>query len=252
MLLAPYLHPDKTMVTHPLEPVSVPFGDAQDALLKALANEPPDIDLSSSRPGVGGPSPVKTQSVGLINTRLASRGSHISSFTWESAATSTWLRYLLALAQSVGLVGFSAIQLNDGFPALPHQDKGNVGLSFAISFGNYSGGDLCIKLGEEETAKFRTDAEGVLFDGACTHWVDPFGGRRASAVFFEASRAIDAVPCDVRALCSLGFPWDTEGVRLLQALPPSLHFEDSSGYSVCIPSRERATIVTTTHPQCPG
>lgn len=76
---------------------------------------------------------------------------------------------------------FSTITLNRNFLCQPHKDKGNVGDSYIIGFGDYSGGELNIE-GVKHDIKYKF----LKFDGGKkTHWVEPFEGNRYTAVFYK-------------------------------------------------------------------
>lgn len=74
---------------------------------------------------------------------------------------------------------YTTIQVNKNVISPPHVDKNNVGPSYIIALGDYTGGELVIK-GEKHDIhnKFKK------FDGNQGHWVEPFTGTRYSLVFF--------------------------------------------------------------------
>lgn len=74
---------------------------------------------------------------------------------------------------------FTTIQLNKNILSPPHIDKNNVGLSYIIGLGDYTGGNLVIE-GKEYNIKNRFKK----FDGRLGHWVTPFQGSRYTLVFF--------------------------------------------------------------------
>jgi hypothetical protein len=74
---------------------------------------------------------------------------------------------------------FTTIQVNKNFACSPHIDKNNVGQSYIIGFGNYTGGELVV-----EGKFFNIKNRWKKFDGNKGHWVEPFEGTRYSLVFF--------------------------------------------------------------------
>jgi len=74
---------------------------------------------------------------------------------------------------------YTTIQVNKNVCSSPHVDKNNVGPSYIIGLGDYTGGDLCI-----EGKKCNIKNRWKLFDGTKGHWVEPFDGTRFSLVFF--------------------------------------------------------------------
>lgn len=74
---------------------------------------------------------------------------------------------------------YTTIQVNKNVLSLPHVDKNNVGPSYIIGLGNYTGGELVIE-GKRHNIKNRWK----YFDGNKGHWVEPFQGTRYTLVFF--------------------------------------------------------------------
>lgn len=73
---------------------------------------------------------------------------------------------------------WTTIQVNKNVYCPPHVDKNNVGPSFIIGLGDYTGGEVNI---EGKTFDIRN---GLFFSGLDTHWSEPFQGERYSLVFF--------------------------------------------------------------------
>jgi hypothetical protein len=93
----------------------------------------------------------------------------------------TTYQLLLDFAKKHVPIPFDGITVNDSYQSKPHKDKGNQGVSYTISFGNYTGGNLAI-LGQEPVD---TRHRGYLFNGAENeHWTLPFEGRRFCLVFY--------------------------------------------------------------------
>ncbi len=74
---------------------------------------------------------------------------------------------------------YTTIQVNKNIQSPPHVDKNNVGDSYIIGLGEYTGGDLVIE-GEAHDIQYTF----LRFDGRLAHWVTPFKGTRYSLVFF--------------------------------------------------------------------
>jgi hypothetical protein len=74
---------------------------------------------------------------------------------------------------------YTTIQLNKNVLSPPHIDKNNVGPSYIIGLGDYTGGNLAI-----EGKKFNIKNKWKYFDGNKGHWTEPFKGLRYSIVFF--------------------------------------------------------------------
>jgi hypothetical protein len=74
---------------------------------------------------------------------------------------------------------YTTIQVNKNLECKPHIDQNNVGDSYAIAFGEYTGGELVV-----EGEAFNIRNRWKRFDGRKAHWVEPFHGERYSLVFF--------------------------------------------------------------------
>lgn len=74
---------------------------------------------------------------------------------------------------------FTTIQLNKNVLSPPHIDKNNMGPSYIIALGDFTGGNLMVE-GKKHNIKNRF----YKFDGTKGHWVSPFVGTRYSLVFF--------------------------------------------------------------------
>lgn len=85
---------------------------------------------------------------------------------------------------------FTSITVNQNFQCEKHRDKGNIGDSIVVAFGNYTGGELILYEGEKEgihnicNRPIQDDFRKNL------HSVAPFTGDRCSLVFYT-------VECDV-------------------------------------------------------
>jgi hypothetical protein len=77
-------------------------------------------------------------------------------------------------------IPFTAIQVNHNYKTKKHIDGNNIGLSLAVSFGDFTGGELVIG-----TNAYQTKEHPVIFNGALTeHFNKPIKGDRYSLVFF--------------------------------------------------------------------
>lgn len=74
---------------------------------------------------------------------------------------------------------YTTIQINKNVECRPHIDTNNVGPSYIIALGNFTGGELMLE-GRALNIKNRL----VKFDGTKGHWTSPFQGERYSIIFF--------------------------------------------------------------------
>lgn len=74
---------------------------------------------------------------------------------------------------------YTTIQVNKNVYCKPHVDKNNVGPSYVIALGDFTGGELVV-----EGKQFNIKNKLKKFDGRRAHWITPFKGTRYSLVFF--------------------------------------------------------------------
>lgn len=74
---------------------------------------------------------------------------------------------------------YTSIQVNKNVFCNPHVDKNNVGPSYIIALGDFTGGELVV-----EGTEFNIKNRWKKFDGRRAHWIKPFKGTRYSLVFF--------------------------------------------------------------------
>ena len=76
---------------------------------------------------------------------------------------------------------YTTVTMNKNFKCLPHVDGKNVGKSWIIGLGDYSGGELNI-----EGVKHDIRGRWLKFNGSeKEHWVEPFEGNRYTLVYFN-------------------------------------------------------------------
>ena len=117
-----------------------------------------------------------------------------------------WVRpYLYKLLLDFGNkyvtdISWNAITVNQNYKAAPHYDKGNLGKSFLVAFGDFTGG--CLKIHEGDLSgthdiKYRP----IIQDfSQMLHSVEDFQGERYSLVYynFQNSRSVPLPPPSVR------------------------------------------------------
>lgn len=115
-----------------------------------------------------------------------------------------WLRpylykLLLEFAAKHVTIPFTSITLNQQYKASAHKDKGNVGNSFLVAFGDYTGGGLEVLDGplkgiHDVRIPLIADFSKML------HRVTDFEGDRYSLVFYVARKSEGLPPASVE-LC---------------------------------------------------
>ena len=79
---------------------------------------------------------------------------------------------------------YSQVQINFNYDIEPHYDSQNQKDSYIVGFGDYTGGNLAIKL-EKGVASIDIKDKPMKFNGSKhMHWVEPHKGDRWSLVFF--------------------------------------------------------------------
>ena len=74
---------------------------------------------------------------------------------------------------------YTSIQVNKNVMSQPHVDKNNVGPSYGIAIGDFTGGELVI-----EGQSFNIKNKWKKFNGTLGHWITPFKGTRYSLIYF--------------------------------------------------------------------
>ena len=79
---------------------------------------------------------------------------------------------------------FTSIQVNDSYKCAAHKDKHNVGNSYIVGFGNYTGGELVLHQGGGLSQSYQIRHRPILFDGSkIEHETKDWEGRRWTIVF---------------------------------------------------------------------
>ena len=74
---------------------------------------------------------------------------------------------------------YTTIQVNKNVTCKPHIDINNVGKSYIIALGDFTGGELVVE-GTEYSIKNKFKC----FNGTNVHWTNPFKGTRYAIVYF--------------------------------------------------------------------
>jgi hypothetical protein len=91
-------------------------------------------------------------------------------------------------------ISWNAITVNQNYRAAPHRDKGNVGRSYLVGFGDYTGGDLQILEGDL-SGTYNICCQPIITDfSKVLHSVTPFDGNRVSLVYYTLRNAPPVPP----------------------------------------------------------
>jgi hypothetical protein len=163
---------------------------AFDDIITELRRQPLQTNKYRDKAGTG-----KSQAFGVVGKRSLP----------PDYSRQCWMRpYLYKLLLDFGDkfvdISYNSITVNQGFKANPHKDKNNLGVSYLVGFGNYSGGELKIHEGDlsgNHCIQYKpivTDFSKVL------HSVEPFEGERFSLVYywFQNKRTVPLPTSSVR------------------------------------------------------
>eukprot|EP00658_Telonema_sp_P-2_P001808 TRINITY_DN10677_c0_g1_i1.p1 TRINITY_DN10677_c0_g1~~TRINITY_DN10677_c0_g1_i1.p1 ORF type:complete len:384 (-),score=67.91 TRINITY_DN10677_c0_g1_i1:237-1388(-) len=109
---------------------------------------------------------------------------------------------------------FTCIQVNKNYASVVHVDSNNLGPSYIIGLGNYTGGQLWVSQQGELDIKDHWRQ----FDGNVPHGTREYKGTRYSLIFFTQKSFKGARPDDRKYLESLGFPFPPSTTEM-QAYP---------------------------------
>lgn len=152
------------------------------------------------------------------------KGAKISAATrWRPSTTSLLCRFA---KQELPDFEFSSIQVNKDYKAAMHVDKNNLGPSFIIGLGDYSGGWLWLDNGSKLGYAKNIRNKWFKFDGRKPHCVTPFSGRRYTLVFFTYSNPKMATALSQKEqayLRQLGFPLPKEVCCQIASQPSRIY-----------------------------
>lgn len=164
--------------------------DAFNDILEELRNKPLTVNEYRDRAGAG-----RSQTFGQVGRRSLP----------PDYSRQNWLRpklyhHLLEFGRKYVDLSFNSITVNQNYRADKHRDRNNVGPSFLVGFGDYTGGRLLIHEGDLSGCHniaynpIKTDFSKIL------HSVEPFQGERYSLVYywFQNSRSVHLPPGSVR------------------------------------------------------
>jgi hypothetical protein len=144
-------------------------------IIQELEEHPLPVNKYRDKAGEG-----RSAAFGFVNRRSAPVD--ISRLCWLRAGL---YKKLLDLGTRICPFEFDGITINQNYKAAPHRDKGNVGESFLVAFGDYQGGELQILEGDL-SGTYGIRHAPVLFDGSkYLHAVRPWTGARYSLVFYR-------------------------------------------------------------------
>jgi hypothetical protein len=167
---------DKTtrgVMRKPLEPSEKEF--INKSLLHLIESKTIRVNYARVNSGVG-----RTQVFGYGNRRGLGFGEFKNNLENQDL-----YRMLVQLGAMVvpPFIPWTAIQVNHNYQTSKHIDGNNIGLSYSVSFGDFTGGELVVA-GEP----FQTRLTPIIFNGALNdHFNQPITGNRYSLVYFVSA-----------------------------------------------------------------
>ena len=202
----------------------VPAAAFEDIVIE-LGRRPIAVNNYRIKSGVG-----RSQCFGLVNKRCLAPDLSRQCFQRP------YLYHLLCeYAEKYVPIEWDGVTVNMNYPCAPHTDKGNIGMSYIVAFGDYWRGRLKIHEHPDLSgALIDIKMKPLLFNGSVlTHSVESTQGPRFSLVYYRLKRHnpetqdvkrkdyFAAIDADSNQWCI--FRKDLDGVpRLLQGLPHPL------------------------------
>ena len=149
-----------------------------DPIFNELKRRPIDKNEYRTLAGSG-----RSQAFGLVNRRSADPD--YSRQCWHRPFL---YKLLLEFGQKHCPIPFTSITVNQSFKADKHRDKNNLGNSFLVAFGEYTGGRLLIHEGDLSGAH-DIQYKPIIYDfSKHLHSVEDFDGCRFSLVYYTFSK----------------------------------------------------------------
>ena len=156
-------------------------------IMNELERQPIPPNLYRNKAGSG-----RSQAFGVVNRRCLP--ADYSRLCW----TRPYLyKLLLDFGSKHVKIPYTSITVNQNYRAAPHKDKGNVGESFLVSFGEYTGGELEIFEGPLKGVHNVHQKPLVTDFSKVLHSVREFTGNRISLVFYTAKNASGLPPAKI-------------------------------------------------------
>ena len=186
--------------------------EAFQPILDELQRRPLPVNNYRAKAGSG-----RSQAFGVVNKRILP----------PDYSRQCWMRpklYKLLLdfgAAYVKDISWNSITVNQNYKATPHRDRGNLGNSFLVGFGDYEGGELKIYEGDLSGCHdirytpLITDFSKVL------HSVEDWSGNRVSLVYYLLRNTPSDLP-PPSVILEDGKYWFKRGDKVVTGLPHPL------------------------------
>ena len=148
--------------------------EAFQEILEELHRKPIPVNEYRKLSGSG-----RSQAFGVVNRRCLR----------PDYSRQCWLRpylfkLLLDFADKYVSIPWTSITVNQNYAADRHRDRGNIGDSFLVAFGDFTGGELVLYEGDLSGSHCIRHQPIVLDFSVIEHSVNAFEGERISLVFY--------------------------------------------------------------------
>jgi len=83
--------------------------------------------------------------------------------------------------------------VNQNVNCKPHIDRGNVGETLIIGFGNYEGGQTVVQENQGLIMRYNVKGNFLRFKGSSLHWTEPWTGNRITVLFYTNKHLLGEV-----------------------------------------------------------
>ena len=80
---------------------------------------------------------------------------------------------------------YTSIQINKDVETEFHRDKNNIGMSYCLSLGDFTGGALELRDDKGNITKLNTHNKIIKYDGTIEHRTGKFKGRRYAIIWYK-------------------------------------------------------------------
>ena len=154
--------------------------EAFEEIVKELERRPLYKNVERETAGEG-----RSQAFGIVNRRRVppdySRNCWVRPYLYK---------LILDFAAKYVDIPWNGIMLNQNYQAAKHRDKGNVGISYLVAFGDYTGGKLVVYEGDHKGTHDIQYKPIKLDFSRNYHSVEAFEGNRYSLVFYTLKKPV--------------------------------------------------------------
>jgi hypothetical protein len=171
-------------------PFSSPTENDFAAILNELERRPIALNRYRGNAGDG-----RSQAFGIVGRRCLPPD--YSRYCWQRPYL---YKLLLDFGNRFVNIPWTSITVNDNYRAAAHYDKGNIGESYLVGFGDYTGGAINLHEGDLSGCHDIRYKPIITTFSNTLHSVEPWEGQRYSLVFYTAKKADNLPSSSVRLI----------------------------------------------------